>query len=427
LRGEALRNKWLAVAGSCVALILSLGATACGGDDDGDGGGRVSGNTLTIYSSLPLQGSARPQNLAVINGARLALKERNYRVGRFRIRYVPLDDATAQAGKWDPGATSANARRAAQDPRTIAYMGEFNSGASAISIPILNEAGIPQVSPANTAVGLTTNEPGADRGEPDKYYPTGRRTYARTPPRDTIQGAALATVMKADRCRRLYILNDKEVYGLGVANNIQNSAREQGITVVANEGIDPKAANYRSVAAKIRGARADCFVFGGITQNNAVQLYKDVAAATDARLYGPDGVAEGTFFDPGEGGIPADVARRTTVTVATLSKEEYERRNIPARRFFDAYEREYNEPDPDPYAIFGYETMSVILDAIQRAGANGNDRDEVLKQIFATNRQNSVLGSYSIDRNGDTTLTDYGVYRIRGGSLVFLRTVEAPR
>jgi branched-chain amino acid transport system substrate-binding protein len=410
---------------SCLLGLFALTAVSCGDDDDEGGGGTVSGDTLTIYSSLPLQGSARPQNLAVINGAKIALKQRNNKVGKYTIKYTSLDDATAQAGKWDPGATSANARKAANDDKTIAYMGEFNSGATAISLPILNEAGIPQVSPANTAVGLTTNEQGADKGEPDKYYPTGKRTYARTPPRDRIQGAALATVMKEDGCKQLYILNDKEVYGLGVANNTEASAKEQGIDVVANEGIDPKAANYRSIASKINDSGADCFFFGGITQNNAVQLYKDVAASTDATLYGPDGVAEGTFFDPGEGGIPANVARRTTITVATLSKEEYEKRHIPARRFFDAYEKEYNEPDPDPYAIFGFETMSLILDAIERAGDKGNDRDEVLKQIFATKRPDSVLGNYSIDKNGDTTLTDYGVYKVEGGKLAFQRTVEA--
>ena len=421
-----MRVRCLAVF-SCFLGVATLGISACGDDGGGGGGGEVSGNTLQIYSSLPLQGSSRPQNLAVINGAKLALKQRKNKVGKFTIKYTSLDDATAQAGKWDAGATSANARKAAQDKKTIAYMGEFNSGATAISLPILNEAGIPQVSPANTAVGLTKKEPGADKGEPNKYYPSDKRTYARTPPRDTIQGAALATVMKSDGCKNLYILNDKEVYGLGVANNIENSSKELGIKIAANEGIDPKAANYRSVASKIKAAGADCFVFGGITQNNAVQLYKDVAAATDARLYGPDGVAEGTFFNPKEGGIPADVAARTTITVATLSKEEYEKRNIPARRFFDAYQKAYGEADPDPYAIFGYETMSVILDAIKRAGPKGNNRDEVLKQIFATTRPDSVLGNYSIDKDGDTTLTDYGVYKVKGGKLAFSRTVEAKK
>jgi branched-chain amino acid transport system substrate-binding protein len=413
---------------SCLFAALVLVATGCGDDDDDGGGGVVEGDTLRIYSSLPLQGSGRPQTTALVNGAKIALSENNSRVGRFTIDYQSLDDSTAQAGKWDPGATSANARKAAQDPKTIVYMGEFNSGATAISLPILNEAGIPQFSPANTAVGLTSSDPGAEAGEPDKYYPTGKRTYARTPPRDTIQGAALATVMQEDGCRKLYLLNDKEVYGAGVANNIETSSKELGIEVLANEGIDPKAANYRSVASKISEAGADCFAFGGITQNNAVQLFKDVAAGVpDAKLYGPDGVAETGFIDPGEGGLPADVAARTTVTVATLSAEEYERRNIPARRFFDRYEERYGDRTPDPYAIFGYETMSLILDAMKRAGDEANDRDKVLEQIFATENRNSVIGRYSIDDNGDTTLTDYGSYGIEGGELAFKKTVEAKK
>ena len=130
---------------------------------------------------------------------------------------MSLDDATAAAGKWEPGATSADARKAAQDKSTIAYLGEFNSGASAISIPILNEAGILQISPSNTAVGLTRSE-GADKGEPDKYYPSGKRTYGRVVPADHIQAAAQVAYQKDQGCTKTYILNDKEVYGKGLAD-----------------------------------------------------------------------------------------------------------------------------------------------------------------------------------------------------------------
>ena len=131
---------------------LALGLTACGGQDGGGGGGggegggtQVQGDTLTIYSSLPKQGANEGQTEAVENGIKLALKEAGNKAGRFNIQYRDLDDSTAQAGKWEPGATSANARRAAQDKTTIAYIGEFNSGASAISLPLLNEAIVPQV------------------------------------------------------------------------------------------------------------------------------------------------------------------------------------------------------------------------------------------------------------------------------------------
>ena len=419
-----MRVRWLALL-SCLLAALAMGVTACGDDDGGGAGGgtKVEGNNLTIYSSLPLQGSGRPQTTAMVNGAKLALEDVGGKVGNFTIKYVSLDDSTAQAGKWEAGQVSANARKAAQDPNTIAYMGEFNSGASAISIPILNEARIPQVSPANTAVGLTSKAPGAEPDEPDKYYPTGKRTYARTVPKDTVQGAALATLMKDEGCENVYILNDKEVYGAGLAKNVETSAEEQNIGVIANDGIDPKAPNYRSLAAKMKAADTKCFFFSGITQNNAVQVFKDVAAALpDAKLFGPDGVAETGFADPKEGGIPADVARRTTVTVATLGREEFGREG---KRFFERFEKKYGEANPDPYAIYGYETMSLILDAIKRAGPRGNDRQAVLDAIFATRNRDSVLGRYSIDKNGDTTLTDYGVYGIKGGELSFERKIEA--
>src|SRR6185437_12257586 len=117
---------------------------------------------------------------------------------------------------------------------------------TAISLPILNEAQVPQISPANTAVGLTSNDPGAAPGEPDKYYPKGNRTYARIVPKDTIQGAALATLMKQDGCTKVAMTNDKEVYGAGLAKNIELAAKPQGLNIISNDPIDKNAPNYRS-------------------------------------------------------------------------------------------------------------------------------------------------------------------------------------
>src|SRR5215211_1921015 len=174
-----------------VALTLALVLAGCGDDGNGGAGTASEQGPLTIYSSLPLQGAAREQNVAIVNGAKLALEQAGGRAGKFAIEYKSLDDSTAQAAGWEPGATTANARRAAQDDAAIAYIGEFNSGASALSLPLLNESGLLQISPGNTAVGITSDEPGAAAGEPDKYYPTGKRTYARLLPKDTVQGAAL--------------------------------------------------------------------------------------------------------------------------------------------------------------------------------------------------------------------------------------------
>jgi branched-chain amino acid transport system substrate-binding protein len=410
----------------CVLAAAGTGVVACGDDDEGGGGGGGGesgggGGELHVYSSLPLEGASRGQATALVNGMKLALEQAGNKAGDFTIKYTSLSDASAQAGNWTPELTSANARRAAQDDKTAVYIGEFNSGASAVSIPILNEGGVPQISPANTAVGLTSDDAGADAGEPDKYYPTGERTYTRIVPKDTIQGAALATIMKEDGCTNVGMANDKEVYGAGLARNIQSSAEEQGLKVAFNEGIDPKAANYRALASRAKGDGIDCFAFSGITANNAAQIFKDFSAAIpDAKLYGPDGVAEASFTNPEEGGIPASVAEKTTVTVATLDPNEYP---PEGQEFFKQFSEKYGDDTPDPYAIYGYEAMNLALDAIERAGSA--DKADILKALFETKDRQSVLGTYSIDENGDTSLTDYGVYKIQDGELAFDKTVKA--
>ncbi len=418
-----LRVRWLAVL-TCLLAAFAVGMTACGGDDDDDGGGGgAAGGELTVYSSLPLQGAQRLQTLAVVDGIKLALKQRGGKVGDFTFKYESLDDSTAQAGTWTPEATSANARKAAQDESTIAYIGEFNSGASAISIPILNEVPIPQVSPANTGVGLTSDEPGAAEGEPEKYYPTGVRHYLRVVPKDTIQGAALATLMQEDGCTKLAILNDKEVYGAGLARNIEGSAKEQGIEVTTNEGIDPKAPNFRSQASAIKSDGADCFVFSGVTPNGGVQLYKDIAAALpDAKLYGPDGVSNPEFYNPEEGGVPPDIAKRVKITVATLDPEQYP---PEGQKFFRDFQKEYGVENPDVYSIYGYEAMSLVLDTCEKLGAECSDKQAMVEALHQVKNRKSVLGTYDIDENGDTTITDYGIYTVKGGELVFDQTIKA--
>jgi branched-chain amino acid transport system substrate-binding protein len=410
----------------CVVAAASTGVVACGDDNDSSGGGggggdSAGGGELHIYSSLPLEGAQRGQSTALVNGAKLALEQAGGKAGDYTIKYTSLSDASAQAGNWTPELTSANARKAAQDDKTAVYIGEFNSGASAVSIPILNEGGVPQISPSNTAVGLTSDAAGADKGEPDKYYPAGTRTYTRIVPKDTIQGAALATIMKEDGCTNVAIANDKEVYGAGLARNIESSAKSQGLKIDFNEGIDPKAANYRSLASRAKGDGVNCFAFSGTTSNNAAQIFKDFSAAIpDAKLYGPDGVAEAAFTDPKEGGIPSSVGAKTTLTVATLAPDKYP---PEGQEFFKQYGEKYGDDTPDPYAIYGYEAMNLALDAIKRAGSG--DKEKILEALFATKDRKSVLGTYSIDENGDTSLTDYGVYKIEGGELTFDKTVKA--
>ncbi len=409
---------------SCLTAVMAFGVAACGDDeeDSGGGGGTAAegGGSLTVYSSLPLQGASRPQSEDVINGIKLALKQKGGKCGDFTIKYESLDDATAAAGKWEAGATSANARKAAQDDTAIAYLGEFNSGASAISIPITNEAGLLHVSPSNTAFGLTKSGPGADEGEPDKYYPLGleARNYGRVVPIDNIQGAALAQYMKDEGVTSVYILDDAEVYGKGVAANTKIAAEELGLEIAGEDSWEGKASNYRALAGKIKASGADAVFTGGIIDNNGPQLFKDLhAAMPDAKLFGPDGMATVDFTKE----IPAAVQAQTYLTAPTLSPEELP----PAgQQFYQDYEAEYNEPQDeiDPYAVYGYEAMAVVCDAIAEGG---DDKQAVIDAFFATKGRESPLGTYDIDPEGDTTLSDYGGYKAEGGKLVFEKVLKA--
>jgi len=408
-----------AIAGACA---LAFGAASCGSSSKSGGGNNVSGSKLTVYSSLPLQGASSTQSQAIVNGAKLAVQAANGKVGKYSVTYTSLDDSTAAAGKADDATVGSNARKAVSDPTTIAYLGEYNSGATKISLPILNQAGIAQVSPSNTYVGLTTNKPGSEAGEPDKYYPSGKRTYARVVPTDIIQGAALATAAKADGCKSIEIWNTKTTYATGLARNLQQSAAKQGLKVEGNVGIDPKAPNYRSQAQAIK---SDCFVFTGEIESNGVEAVKDVGTAHPSiKLYGGDGVVLNAFASP-KTGLPTAVGNRFKGTIATL--DPCCPANPQAKQFVSNYEATYKSGKPDPYAIYGYESMALILSAIKRdADANGGkvSRQGTYKELLTTKNRSSVLGTYSIDSNGDTTLTDYGLYKIVSGKLVFEKVLK---
>jgi branched-chain amino acid transport system substrate-binding protein len=410
----------------CLIPALALGLTACGGSDNKSStssGGSSAGGTVDVYSSLPLQGASKDQTGAMVQGIKLALDQAGGKAGNVTVKYTSLDDSTAQAGNWDPQQTASNARKVAQDKSAVAYIGEFNSGASAISIPILNQIGIAQISPANTYVGLTTSEPGSEKGEPQKYQPSGKKTYTRIVPRDTIQAAALITQTKTDGCTKVAVANDKETYGAGLARLLEIKAKSLGQTITSNTGIQKDSPNFRAYASKVKSEGADCFIFAGVTANGAVQIYKDVSAAIpSAKLYGPDGNCESGFTNPAKKGIPASIGAKFKCTVATLDLNSYP----GGKKFIADFKAKYGTGSPDPYAIYGYEAMQLTLDTIKAAGSNGTSRDGFLTQLFKTKDRSSVLGTYSIDANGDTTLTDYGLYKVGpDGNPTYESTIKA--
>jgi branched-chain amino acid transport system substrate-binding protein len=297
-----------------VVLMMASMIAACGSLSSVGG----SGETIKIVSSLPRTGSSKGQTDSIVNAIKQRLEEAQYKAcdGTITITYEDLDDATAAAGKWDAAQEASNANKAAGDADVMVYIGTFNSGAAKISIPILNQAGIVMVSPANTYPGLT--KPGkGDEGEPDVYYPNGTRNYARVVPADDLQGAAAARWAQSLGAKAVYVLDDTELYGKGIADVFEATVKELGLDVKGRDGIDGKAADYRALAAKIVAAAPDLVYYGGITQNNAGQMIKDVRAeGFKGMIMGPDGIYETALIEAAGadaegvyatfGGVPAE-------------------------------------------------------------------------------------------------------------------------
>ena len=219
-------------------MLSAAALGACGGSSSGGGAGAAGaaltggGKVVDIYSSLPMRGPWAAQTTGLVNGIRLALAEAGARAGTFRVRYTALDDSGGADG-WDASRTAVNAHKAAADPRAVYYIGEFDDDASEVSMPILNEAGIPQVSPTNTYVGLTSRAPGAATNEPGQYRPTGTRTYLRIVPSDAVQGAAVLLAMKQAGCTRVAVADDAEPYGAGMARLVAVENDGYGLDLVS--------------------------------------------------------------------------------------------------------------------------------------------------------------------------------------------------
>jgi branched-chain amino acid transport system substrate-binding protein len=402
------------------AVLIAAVIAGCGGSTIVN---RIHGKRLTIFESVPLNGAAEPDGQAVLNGAQLALDQIGGRIGDYRIRVRVLDDATATTGVWDPGQTEADARLAAANNTTIGYIGDLDSGASAVSIPLLNREGIAQISPTSTAVGLTSDAPGSSPGEPEKYYPTGARTFARVIPNDLVGAAAEVTLEQQLGCTRTMVVDDDEVDGVEFATTFAAAAMNAGLNVVGTQAYEPGAANYTSFAKSMASKTPDCVLMSALNASSAVLVTEALAAAMpQARIFASGSLAESAYTNPALGGVPASLDPRILITVAALGARAYP----PAgRAFLKRYQLTFGVPPPD--AIFGYEAMSLMLDAIGRATGGGHQpalRSQVIAALFQTRNRQSVLGTYSIESDGDTTLREYGVWRVVNGRLSFWKAIS---
>jgi branched-chain amino acid transport system substrate-binding protein len=406
-------------------LVLLVGAfafmaSACGGDGDSTTGGAPGtdggGKTAKIVSDLPLQGSSAGQTETMVNAIKLYLEQISNTAGDYTIEYESFDDSTAAKGAWDEATCAANARNYVEDETILGVIGTFNSGCAKIEVPIANEASLAYVSPANTAVGLTHEGPGSEPGEPDKYYPSGTRNYARVVASDDFQGQIDATYLAGAGVTKVYILDDKDAYGKGVADAFEIAAPDAGLEVVGHTGWDANAQNYTALMTQVKASGADGVYIGGISDFNGGQVVKDKVAVVgnneDVIMMASDGFVVASLFE--EAG--ADNVEGMYGSAPVLNPEDL---TGAGATFLEDYTAQYG--DPEVYTAYGAAAAQALIDAISRSDGT---REDVVAKLFETDITDGIVGPMSFNDEGDPQNGLISIFKAEGGAWTFVEAQQ---
>jgi len=410
------------------AAALTL--TACANNDESGGGTGAGSKDLVISTDLPLQGSSATQSDSTNKMIQLYLDQIGSKAGDYNITLKTYDDSTAAKGAWDDAACAKNATDHVANENEVAVMGTFNSGCAKIEVPTLNQDStgpMLMVSHANTNPGLTKTW---DTGEPDKYFPTGTRNYARVVTTDDYQGQGAATYAAEDlKVKKAYVLNDNQTYGLGVAKAFASAAAKEGIEIVGEQAWDAKQPNYTALYQAVKASGADMVYLGGIYDNNGGQLIKDKVAVLgknsgDVKLFAPDG------FTGYPDMLKLPESDGMYLTFAGLTQDQLVKAGGAGVKLFDAYKAKYGKDPEGSYPLYGVAAVQVILAAIAKSdGTRKGVTEAVLSgEGITIPAAESVTGKeIKIDpASGDTTARDLTIEIIKDKKETFAKsqTVE---
>jgi branched-chain amino acid transport system substrate-binding protein len=395
-------------------MALSLTAVSVGAQD---------ATTVKVYTSWPLTGGTQAVGVSMLNGAKLALQHYmddhdGKGPGGVTVEIVPLDDASPTTGAWDGTIEAENAQRCVNDDACMVYFGTYNSGAAKVSMPITNEAGIAQISPANSYAGLTRAcGPDCAEGEPDIYRPSGQVNYFRVSATDDVQGPSAASFAYCQGYDKVYIIDDNQAYGAGIAKTFETQAKAIGMEVLGHGHMETADTDPRSLLTEAvsKGAQV---IFGGFVLDSGgprvIQAMNDEGLFDQGiKFIGPDGLLSPAIIDQVGG---ADILNGNTFwTFPGLLPNLLT--NDQGLRFYNDYKKVYNE-EPDPYSVYSYAAAQVILNGVEVASAttDGVTRATVLDAIRNTKDFDGIIGKFGFDENGDNTKAAFYGYDFQDGS-----------
>ncbi|MDQ3927576.1 MAG: branched-chain amino acid ABC transporter substrate-binding protein [Chloroflexota bacterium] len=370
----------------------------------GGGGGNFAGDTIKIGIDLPVSGGDATIGLPTRNGMELAIRQANEKGGvtvagkTYKLEMYFLDDVPPGGTSHDPAQSSKNADSFIADPAVLAVLGPFNSSNAQAMMPKLNQAGLCQISPSNTNETLTKPE----YGKTKDYRPTGKVTYFRVAATDDIQGPAAADYAYTELgLKKVYVLDDTETYGKGIADNFAKRFQELGGTVLGHDGVPKGTTDFSSIMTKVAAAGPDVVYYGGTSSNNIPLARKAMkASGLDVPLMGGDGIQDAEFLN-----VAGEDAIGSYSTVAAVNVETLEE----AKQFIADYKAANFKEALGAYSGPGYEVANIAIDAISRASEPS--REAVCEALRNTKDYKGVLGTTSFDENGDTTNKVISFYR----------------
>lgn len=389
--------------GGATVALAALALAGCGDD----GNAKVEGGTLLVYMSVPRSGPNAAAGRDEADGARLALSQVGGHVGKDRVRLKVLDSAEPAKGGTTPRQVAVNARTARRDKRTVAYLGETDPAASAVSVVILNSDGVLQVSPSDTFAGLTHAAGAA--GEPERYYPRMKRTFARILPNDQLQARATAQWMRELGYKRLLLLDDDRLYGRSLSERVGEQATKLGIKVVGEQVIDPRPGKLGKALLGLAPLRPDVVFLGADAGPEANAAWAALSAVLpDAARFG-----SGTLDVPS---FTSGAASGRIVAPGRISIE-------PA--FARAFRARYGRPASLP-AASAQAAMRGALDAIAAVPGSTPTRAEVARALRGLHVRHSAVGPYAILPSGDSTLRGTAGIEIADGQARTVRGFRLP-